>query len=180
MTKTILIDRLCGETCLALLEDGVLTELYFESKGHEKLAGNIYLGRVENVLPGMNAAFVNIGLEKNAFLYAGDIQLDTRGDDALAEQLRGARIEKLVRPGQSIVVQVVKEPGGDKGPRVSCHITLPGRLAVLLPTVGYIGISRRITQDDTRARLHALAGRHDRPARIWRNCTYRRPKCGRG
>ena len=157
MTKTILIDRLCGETCLALLEDGVLTELYFESKGREKLAGNIYLGRVENVLPGMNAAFVNIGLEKNAFLYAGDIQLDTRGDDALAEQLRGARIEKLVRPGQSIVVQVVKEPGGDKGPRVSCHITLPGRLAVLLPTVGYIGISRRITQDDTRARLHALA-----------------------
>ena len=68
MTKTILIDRLCGETCLALLEDGVLTELYFESKGREKLAGNIYLGRVENVLPGMNAAFVNIGLEKNAFL----------------------------------------------------------------------------------------------------------------
>ena len=75
MTKTILIDRLCGQTSLALLEDGALAELYFESKGHEKLSGNIYAGRVENVLPGMNAAFVNIGLEKNAFLYAGDIQL---------------------------------------------------------------------------------------------------------
>ncbi|HIS03979.1 MAG TPA: Rne/Rng family ribonuclease [Candidatus Pullichristensenella avicola] len=157
MTKTILIDRLCGETCLALLEDGALCELYFESRGHEKLAGNIYLGRVENVLPGMNAAFVNIGLEKNAFLYAGDIQIDARADAALAEQLRGARIEKLVRPGQSIMVQVVKEPGGDKGPRVSCHITLPGRLAVLLPTVNYIGVSRRIADEAARARLRAIA-----------------------
>ena len=64
MSKTILIDRLCGETSLALLEDGALAELYFESKGHEKLTGNIYVGRVENVLPGMNAAFVNIGLDK--------------------------------------------------------------------------------------------------------------------
>ena len=124
MSKTILIDRLCGETSLALLEDGALTELYFESKGHEKLTGNIYAGRVENVLPGMNAAFVNIGLDKNAFLYAGDIRI---GDAQLAEQLRGARIEQLVRPGQTVVVQVVKEPGGNKGPRLSCHITLAGR-----------------------------------------------------
>lgn len=154
MTKTILIDRLCGQTSLALLEDGALAELYFESKGHEKLSGNIYAGRVENVLPGMNAAFVNIGLEKNAFLYAGDIQL---GDAELAEQLRGARIERLVRPGQTIVVQVVKEPGGDKGPRLSCHITLPGRLSVFLPTVKYVGISRRIHDEDERERLRAIA-----------------------
>ncbi len=154
MTKTILIDRLCGQTSLALLEDGALAELYFESKGHEKLSGNIYAGRVENVLPGMNAAFVNIGLEKNAFLYAGDIQL---GDAELAEQLRGARIERLVRPGQTIVVQVVKEPGGDKGPRLSCHITLPGRLSVFLPTVKYVGISRRIHDEEERERLRAIA-----------------------
>ena len=98
MSKTILIDRLCGETGLALIGDGALAELYFESKGHEKLTGNIYAGgRVENVLPGMNAAFVNIGLDKNAFLYAGDIRV---GDAQLAEQLRGARIEQLVRRGR--------------------------------------------------------------------------------
>ena len=130
------------------------TELYFESKGHEKLTGNIYIGRVENVLPGMNAAFVDIGLDKNAFLYAGDIQI---GDALLAEQLRGARIERLVHPGQTVMVQVVKEPGGSKGPRLSCHITLAGRLAVLLPTVRYVGVSRRIHDEAERERLRAIA-----------------------
>ena len=154
MSKTILVDRLCGETCLALIEDGALAELYFESKGHEKLTGNIYVGRVENVLPGMNAAFVNIGLDKNAFLYAGDICV---GDAQLAEQLRGARIERLVRPGQTVVVQVAKEPGGNKGPRLSCHITLAGRLTVLLPTVGYVGVSRRIRDEGERERLRLAA-----------------------
>ena len=154
MSKTILVDRLCGETCLALIEDGALAELYFESKGHEKLTGNIYIGRVENVLPGMNAAFVDIGLDKNAFLYAGDIQI---GDALLAEQLRGARIERLVHSGQTVMVQVVKEPGGSKGPRLSCHITLAGRLAVLLPTVRYVGVSRRIHDEGERERLRAIA-----------------------
>lgn len=157
MTKTILLDRMCAETSLALLEDGELTELYFESKGKEKLTGNIYAGRVENVLPGMNAAFVNIGLDKNAFLYAGDICFDTRGDADLAQRLRAARIEQLVRPGQTIVVQVAKESGGDKGPRVSCHITLPGRFCVLLPTVRYTGVSRRIEDEQERTRLRLLA-----------------------
>ncbi|NLD59916.1 MAG: Rne/Rng family ribonuclease [Clostridiales bacterium] len=156
MTKQILIDALCGETTLALLEDGELAELYAESEGREKLTGNIYVGRVENVLPGMNAAFVNIGLEKNAFLYAGDIQLDA-SDEELAERLRLAEIQKLVRPGQTIVVQVIKEPGGTKGPRVSCHITLPGRLSVLLPTVPYVGISRRIEEEGERGRLRGIA-----------------------
>lgn len=157
MTKTILVDSLCGETSLAVLEDGALAELYFESRGHEKRTGNIYAGRVENVLPGMNAAFVDIGLEKNAFLYAGDIQLPLGADAELAEKLRNARIEALVRRGQSVMVQVVKEPGGDKGPRVSCHITLPGRLCVLLPTVGYVGVSRRIEDEEERGRLRAAA-----------------------
>lgn len=159
MTKKILLESLAGQTTLALLEDGELAELYAERKGFEKLTGNIYVGRVENVLPGMNAAFVNIGLEKNAFLYAGDIQLDTRGEQALEDRLRQAEIRKLVRPGQSVVVQIVKEPGGSKGPRVSCHITLPGRLTVLLPTVKYVGISRRIAEEDERARLREITDR---------------------
>ena len=98
----------------------------------------------------MNAAFVNIGLEKNAFLYAGDIQI---GDAILAEQLRGARIERLVHPGQTVLVQVSKEPGGNKGPRLSCHITLAGRLTVFLPTVCYVGVSRRIRDEGERERL---------------------------
>lgn len=157
MTKTILIDRLCAETCLAVLEDGRLFEFYSESRGQEKLSGNIYVGRVENVLPGMNAAFVNIGLEKNAFLYAGDIYFDVGGDAELAGKLCQAQIQKLVRPGQSILVQVVKEPGGSKGARLSCHVTLPGRLCVLLPTVKYVGISRRIEDEEERARLRAAA-----------------------
>ena len=102
----------------------------------------------------MNAAFVDIGLDKNAFLYAGDIQI---GDALLAEQLRGARIERLVHSGQTVMVQVVKEPGGSKGPRLSCHITLAGRLAVLLPTVRYVGVSRRIHDEAERERLRAIA-----------------------
>ncbi len=170
MSKTILVDRLCGETCLALIEDGALAELYFESKGHEKLTGNIYIGRVENVLPGMNAAFVDIGLDKNAFLYAGDIQI---GDALLAEQLRGARIERLVHSGQTVMVQVVKEPGGNKGPRLSCHITLAGRLAVLLPTVRYVGVSRRIHDEAERERLRAIAEGHGERFRLRRHRPHR-------
>ena len=108
MSKTILIDSLCGETRLALLEDGALAELYFESKGHEKLTGNIYLGRVETVLPGMNAAFVNIGLEKNAFLYAGDIQI---GDAILAEQLRRSPRSRAATRGRACPA-TSRWPGG--------------------------------------------------------------------
>ena len=93
-------------------------------------------------------------MTKTPFLYAGDIQI---GDALLAEQLRGARIERLVRPGQTVMVQVVKEPGGNKGPRLSCHITLAGRLTVLLPTVGYVGVSRRIHDEGERERLRLAA-----------------------
>ena len=121
MKQRILIDAFLGQTTLALLEEGDLAELYVERPGMEKLTGNIYVGRVQNVLPGMNAAFLDIGLGKNAFLYAGDIRVDTRSDQGLADALRQMQIQKLVRPGQEIMVQVVKEPGGEKGPRVSSH-----------------------------------------------------------
>lgn len=157
MTREILIEVLSGETRLAILEDGELMELYSERAGCEKLSGNIYVGRVENVLPGMNAAFVDIGLDKNAFLYAGDIQLDTRDEHELATQLKEAKIQKMVRPGQQVLVQVVKDPGGTKGPRISSHVTLPGRMTVLLPTVRYVGVSRRIEDEEERARLRAIA-----------------------
>ncbi|MEG0934899.1 MAG: Rne/Rng family ribonuclease [Clostridia bacterium] len=161
MEKELLMESFLGQTRLALLEDGDLCELYIERAGQEKLVGNIYMGRVVNVLPGMQAAFVDIGAEKNGFLYAGDIQLDIRslGPDgqALNEQLKEMSIKKLIRAGQQVLVQVVKEPGGSKGPRLSGNITLPGRLVVLLPTVGYVGVSRRIESEQERLRLRTLS-----------------------
>ncbi|MEA4899459.1 ribonuclease E/G [Bacillota bacterium Meth-B3] len=161
--KQLLLESRAGQTRLALLEDGSLSELYVEREGREKLVGNLYLGRAMNVLPGMQAAFVDIGLSKNGFLYAGDIQLDRRslGPDAAAleQALSGQSISKLIRPGQEVLVQVVKEPGGDKGPRLSMNATLPGRMAVLLPTLSYVGVSRRIESPAERDRLRALAER---------------------
>jgi ribonuclease G len=157
MRREILLDSLCGQKRLAVFEDDMLREIYIERDGSESLSGNIYAGHVENVLPGMNAAFVDIGLEKNAFLFAGDIQVDTRGEKELTEALSGLNIRDLVHPGQQILVQVIKESGGSKGPRVSSHITLAGRLLVLIPTMRYVGISRKITDPDERARLRSCA-----------------------
>lgn len=161
MRKNLLVETSGGQTRLALLEDGELAELYIERRGFEKLVGNIYQGRVVNILPGMQAAFVDIGLEKNGFLFAGDIQVDKTdfGADmeALEAQLQSLSIRKMLKMGQEILVQVVKEPGGTKGPRLSSNITLPGRMAVLLPTVGYVGVSRRIEDEEERTRLRAMA-----------------------
>ena len=164
MKHTLLMECVLDETRLAVIEDGALCELILRQPDSEELTGNIYLGRVENVLPGMNAAFVDIGLDKNAFLYAGDIQLDSRDAQELASQLNAVRIQKMVHPGQQVLVQVVKEPGGSKGPRISGHVTLPGRLTVLLPTVRYAGVSRRIENEEERGRLREIAVRLARDA----------------
>ena len=161
MKKQILAESFCGQTRLAVLEDGGLAEIYSENEGQEKLAGNIYLGRVVNVLPGMQAAFVDIGEEKNAYLSVADIQVDKKemgiDSSSVESQLCGVSIKKLLKPGQDILVQILKEPGGAKGARASCHLTLPGRLCVLLPTVDCIGISRKITDSAERQRLYNLA-----------------------
>lgn len=154
MSQTILMESLRMETRMAVIEQGRLCEMYVERPNAEGGIGSIYLGRVENVLPGMNAAFVDIGMEKNGFLYAGDIH---GGDRELQRQLDGLRIEKLVRPGQAILVQVVKAQSGQKGHRLSSHLTLPGRALVLLPGVSYAGVSRKIADPDERARLRAVA-----------------------
>ena len=154
MKHTLLMERVCGQMRLAVIEENKLCELIVERPGHpDSLTGNLYLGRVENVLPGMNAAFVNIGCEKNAFLSAGDIAV---GDRALTQSLSDEHIEKLVRPGQDVLVQVTKAATGEKGPRVSTHITLPGRSLVLLSEVEYVGVSRKITDERERARLSAF------------------------
>lgn len=157
MKRELVLERVQAQTRLAVLEDGKLCEIYYERGDKTKLTGNIYAGRVQNILPGMNAAFVDIGLSKNGFLYAGDICFDTRDQAELRDQLEKRRIETMLRPGQMIVVQVVKEPGGSKGPRISGSITLPGRLCVLIPNLRYAGVSKKITDASERDRLFAIA-----------------------
>ncbi|MDH7478451.1 MAG: Rne/Rng family ribonuclease [Syntrophomonadaceae bacterium] len=147
--KHILIQVSEGETQVAVLENDQLVELYVERGAEQRLVGNIYNGRVENVLPGMQAAFVNIGLDKNAFLYVEDVG-PARGG-------RSGSIGSMLREGQEILVQVVKEPIGTKGARVTTHVTLPGRYLVLMPNMDYIGISRRIENEKERERLRRLA-----------------------
>lgn len=157
MNREFLLEAVKGQTRLAVIEDGALCELYYERPGSEKLSGNLYLGRVQNILPGMNAAFVDIGQDKNAFLYAGDIPVDSGEAQELADRMKNVRIERMIHPGQELLVQVIKEPGGTKGCRISSHVTVPGRMCVLLPTVSYVGISRKIVDSAERERLRAIA-----------------------
>ena len=156
MIQTLLMERVLDQTRLAVIEDSRLCELYIERPDSENLSGNIYLGCVERVLPGMNAAFVDIGMEKNGFLAADDIRLDVRGESGLESALKQVRIEGLVRPGQEIVVQAIKSQPGGKGPRLSSHITLPGRLMVLLTGIEYVGVSRKIADEEERSRLYGI------------------------
>lgn len=149
-----------GVNRVALLEDGDLAELYIERSDSERMAGNIYRGKVTSVLPGMQAAFVDIGYEKNAFLYAGDIIAKkeyTEDEEDAIQYVKGCNICELLRPGQELTVQVIKEPIGSKGPRVTTNITLPGRHLVLLPDADYTGVSRRIENESERSKLKKIA-----------------------
>lgn len=147
MAKKIIVNVMPEETRMALLEDSELIEVAIERTDNTHIVGNIYKGKVKNVLPGMQAVFVDIGRDKNAFLYTGDISPHTMG---------GSGNPTL---GQDIIVQIVKDAIGNKGPRATTNLTLPGRYIVLMPTVDYIGISRRIDQDRERERLKTLAGK---------------------
>ncbi len=149
---------------VAILEHGRVVGLELDPPQGRRIVGNIYKGRVQNVLPGMQAAFVDIGLDRNAFLFVDDAHpgsaLDA-GEDAPDEAppRSGASITDLVRSGQEILVQVVKEPIGTKGARISRGLSLPGRFLVLMPGLDYVGISRRIAAGAERERLRAAAGR---------------------
>ena len=149
--KSILVTVVPEETKLAILEDGKLSSIEVERATHSHLVGNIYKGQVQNVLPGMQAAFVDIGTGKNAFMYIGD---------GMPKDVK----QTLPRPqkihiGQQLPVQIIKDAAGSKGPRATTHITLPGRNVVLLPTAAYIGMSRRIEDEAERSRLHDIAAR---------------------
>lgn len=160
MLNEIIADVGLEETRVALLEDKELVEVYIERPDHQRLVGNIYRGKVSSVLPGMQAAFIDIGYEKNAFLYVGDAAVQkefSEEDDEVYQDLKGYNIEEILRAGQEITVQVVKEPVGTKGPRVTTNITLPGRHLVLLPNADYVGVSRRIEQESERMKLKKIA-----------------------
>ncbi|HHN63909.1 MAG TPA: Rne/Rng family ribonuclease [Nitrospirae bacterium] len=170
MPGEILINVTFNEVRVGLLENGQIVEFYVERKRDASLVGNIYKGRVLKVLPGMQSAFIDIGLEKAAFLYVADIKADIEayapfleeenGEEELQLHLKKGRsdvpIEDLVREGQELLVQVAKDPIGTKGARVTSYITIPGRYLVLMPDLEHVGISRRITDEHERERLKEL------------------------
>ncbi len=152
MDKKIVVNCDNRATRVAILEEGKLVELDIERPLQHRVVGNIYKGIVANVLPGMQASFIDIGLERNAFLYVDDIVVDWNDNDDNSPP-PDCRIDKLLRASEEIMVQVIKEPFGSKGARLTGQITLPGRYLVLVPGADYIGVSRRIENQLERERL---------------------------
>ncbi|MBW2430565.1 MAG: ribonuclease E/G, partial [Deltaproteobacteria bacterium] len=176
MYKQLIINVAEYETRVALLEDGNIAELFVDRGDDSDIAGNIYKGKVLRVLPGMQAAFVNIGLNQAAFIYVDDVFFDDfkeyerlfnvgseTEDDSLEYEPTPSfskkgefNIEELLHEGQEILVQAAKSPMGTKGARISSYISLPGRFLVLMPTSDHIGVSRRIEDEIERERLKGL------------------------
>lgn len=159
MVKDILIYSKDGRYCIAVLEDGELAELHVENDNRKSIAGSIYRGRVERVIPGMQAAFVDIGLEQNAYLNVNDVFYDDTdlSGDIGAGKISRPDISDLLRQGNEITVQVIKDAIGAKGPRVTANISLPGRYAVLLPGSDTYGVSKKIEDMEVRKRLKETA-----------------------
>ncbi|MGQ9775940.1 MAG: Rne/Rng family ribonuclease [Thermodesulfobacteriota bacterium] len=164
MVNELIINVTPWETRVAFLEDRVLSELYIERTKDRGIIGNIYKGKVTKVLPGMQAAFVDIGLEKAAFLYVSDAyagieifeEMGFSGTEMSLSSNSPLQIEDILFEGQEIVVQVSKEPLGTKGTRITSHITLPGRYLVFMPMVDHVGISRKIKDEKERRRLREI------------------------
>jgi ribonuclease G len=178
MNKEMIVSSNGHETRVAILEDDQLAEIFVERERNRGVVGNVYKGRVSKVLPGMQSSFIDLGLERDGFLYVSDVlsNLDEFDSDDDAEpKARGegdkergdkdreredrqpeAKIEDLLKEGQDVVVQVAKEPLGTKGARLTSHVTLPGRFLVFMPTVDHIGISRKIATREERSRLRGI------------------------
>src|SRR3954454_17096852 len=174
MTKEMIISSNGHETIVAILEDDLAAEIFVERERQRGVVGNVYKGRVSKVLPGMQCAFIDLGLERDGFLYVADVvdtmeefdKLDSgdeegngnggsRGGDRDRDRPQ-PKIEDLLKEGQEILVQVVKEPLGTKGARLTSHVTMPGRFLVFMPTVDHVGVSRKIESRDERARLRGI------------------------
>src|SRR5438874_13438200 len=170
MSREIVINATKHESRIAVLDEGQVVELWVERTRQRTIVGNIYKGRVTKVLPGMQSAFVDLGLERDAFLYVSDVVEDLEEfneaenaedihfEEAM-QQRAEASISDLLREGQEIVVQVSKDTIAGKGARITSHITLPGRFLVYMPTVNHIGVSRRIENEGERTRLKEILDR---------------------
>jgi ribonuclease G len=171
MNKEMIVSANGHETMVAILEDDLVAEVFVERERQRGVVGNVYKGRVSKVLPGMQSSFIELGLERDGFLYVSEV-IDTldefdklAGDDdedggGKTREPRGEKappkIEELLKEGQEIVVQVVKEPLGTKGARLTSHVTMPGRFLVFMPTVDHIGVSRKIELREERSRLRGI------------------------
>jgi ribonuclease G len=182
MTKEMIISSNGHETIVAILEDDLVAEIFVERERQRGVVGNVYKGRVSKVLPGMQSSFIDLGLERDGFLYVADV-VDTMEEfekleagDAAEDEAGAAgsprpersegrgkddarvqpRIEDLLKEGQEILVQVVKEPLGTKGARLTSHVTMAGRFLVFMPTVDHVGVSRKIESREERSRLRGI------------------------
>jgi len=176
MQKEMIVSSNGHETMVAILEEDLVAEVFVERERHRGVVGNVYKGRVSKVLPGMQSSFIDLGLERDGFLYVADV-VDTldefdklsgddedegggKGRNGARGEPRGERpqpkIEELLKEGQEIIVQVVKEPLGTKGARLTSHVTMPGRFLVFMPTVDHIGVSRKIESREERSRLRGI------------------------
>ncbi len=166
MGKKIIINHARHEIRVAVIENGVVSEIFYEREKNKSVVGNVYKGKVVKVLPGMESAFVDIGLEKAAFLYVDDIRVEGHDlddepeinidDEAPTPKRSKQKINDLIKEGQEIMVQVSKGPIGTKGARITCNITLPGRNLVFMPHVNNVGVSRQIRDDKERNRLRKI------------------------
>jgi ribonuclease G len=175
MNKEMIVSTNGHETMVAILEDDLAAEIFVERERQRGVVGNVYKGRVSKVLPGMQSSFIDIGLERDGFLYVAEV-IDTleefekleADDDTKGEGGRGRnsresardrakqKIEEMLKEGQEILVQVVKEPLGTKGARLTSHVTMAGRFLVFMPTVDHVGVSRKIESRDERSRLRGI------------------------
>src|SRR5450631_140585 len=184
MTKEMIISSNGHETIVAILEDDLVAEIFVERERQRGVVGNVYKGRVSKVLPGMQSSFIDIGLERDGFLYVADVidtleefeKLESSDEDArpakngerdasagsAATRTEGRgdhpqpKIEDLLHQGEEIIVQVVKEPLGTKGARLTSHVTMAGRFLVFMPTVDHVGVSRKIESREERSRLRGI------------------------
>jgi ribonuclease G len=170
MNKEMIVSSNGHQTMVAILEDDLVSEVFIERERQRGVVGNVYKGRVSKILPGMQSAFVDIGLERDGFLYVSDVvntieefdRLEAGDEDEDEDDVQErpaasqAKIEELIREGQDIIVQVAKEPLGTKGARLTSHVTMAGRFLVFMPTVDHIGVSRKIESREERGRLRGI------------------------
>lgn len=166
MKREILISYDANEIQVAIVEDGRLEEFYMEREDAHRIFGNIYKGKVKTVIPGIGAAFVDLGTKKDGFLYVADAlkspaDLDAEFDDAAAQQEKKRekfkRIEDVLKIGQEVIVQIVKEPIRNKGPRLTTHFSIPARYLVMMPGEEKVGVSRRIEDRKERERIRQIS-----------------------